>query len=213
MLPMWIAFIIVAIFQINAYSVFAAGNPTAKDPGKEEESEFKIKNFKEECVKDLSTENIAAGDFRNVSFGPTVGAQVLTYDMASKQTSFNTGAGAGFSMRFYSDVKFEEKKDANGTTTMPAISYGIKHIRKRCRAETFDAAWYQPDNQKVTPWLSLSPMVYASKIQGTDDISIQPALTAGFFGELINVGTGFNLSGPNKGHVFLILSLGYGFKF
>ena len=65
MLPMWIAFIIVAIFQIHAYTVFAAGDLPAKDPGKEQESEYKIKNFKEECVKDLSTENIAAGDFSN----------------------------------------------------------------------------------------------------------------------------------------------------
>jgi len=55
--------------------------------------------------------------------------------------------------------------------------------------------------------------VFASKTERSDEIQVQPALTVGFLGELVNVGAGFNLSGPDKGHVFLLLSIGYGFKF
>ena len=92
-------------------------------------------------------------------------------------------------------------------------SYGINRIRKKCRAETFDGAWLTPDNKKVIPLISISPMVFASKAERIDDIVVQPALTVGVLGELVNLGAGFNLSGPDKGHVFLILSIGHGFKF
>jgi hypothetical protein len=213
------AIMILVIFQMTASSGYtAADNPGANNPpansaNKQQDSEFKITDFKGECIKDLSKEPIAAGDFQNISFGPTVAAQVLTYDLASKKAGFNTGAGAGFSMRLYNDVKFYKPKEQGKEKAEVESSYGIKEIRKKCRAETFDAAWLQPDNQKVIPWLSISPMVYASKSANQTDFSVQPAITIGFLGELLNVGTGFNLSGPNQGHVFLLLSLGYGFKF
>lgn len=168
-----------------------------------------IKDFRGECLKDLSKEPVAAGDFGNVSFGPTVAAKVLTYDLASKKAGFNTGVGAGFSMRLYSDVKLARSED--GKT--PEARFGIKQIKKDCRGETFDGAWMQPDNKKVIPWMSVTPIVYASKSEGNQEIAIQPAISVGFLGELVNIGAGFNLSGPDKGHVFLLLSLGYGFKF
>lgn len=173
-------------------------------PGK-----FKITDFRNQCVKDLSFEPVAAGDFGNVSFGPTVTTKVLTYDLASKKAGFNTGIGAGLSMRLYSDVKLAKSNDG----TRESKSYGINQIKKQCRAETFDAAWLEPDNQMVISWISITPTVYASKLENADEVAIQPAISVGFLGELVNVGAGFNLSGPNKGHAFLLLSLGYGFKF
>lgn len=111
-------------------------------------------------------------------------------------------------MRYYGKVRFyDDKGEETGE------SYGIRHIRKKCRAETFDGAWLKPDNKKVSPWISITPIVFASKTERSDEIQVQPALTVGFLGELVNVGAGFNLSGPDKGHVFLLLSIGYGFKF
>lgn len=179
--------------------------------GKNEEAgnEFKITDFRGQCVKDLSAEPIAAGDFGNVSFGPTVAAKVLTYDLASKKAGFNTGIGAGVSMRLYSDVKLAGSSDGK----LAKESYSISQIKKRCRGETFDKAWLESDTKKVIPWMSITPIVYATKADGNSEIAIQPAISVGFLGELINVGAGFNLSGPDKGHVFLLLSLGYGFKF
>jgi hypothetical protein len=183
--------------------------------------QFEIKHFKNEdkdyesggCIKDLSTEPVAAGDFGDhISFGPTVAAKAFNYDLASKKIAFNAGLGAGLSMRFYNTVHFKSGKDAAGKPVSP-ISYGISQIRKRCRAETFDAAWLKSDNQMVIPLFSISPMVFASKSEQTDEIQVQPAITVGFLGELVNAGVGFNLSGPDKGHVFLLLSIGYGFKF
>jgi len=177
----------------------------------EENKPFVITNFKKQCVKDLSIENIAAGDFGNyISLGPTVAAKAFNYDLASKQITFNAGLGAGLSMRFYNTVHFKKGKDAQSD---PPVTIGISEIRKKCRAETYDLTWLKPDNQMVAPLISISPMVFASKSERADEIQVQPALTVGFLGELVNVGAGFNLSGPDKGHVFLILSLGYGFKF
>jgi hypothetical protein len=171
------------------------------------DTDFTITDFKGQCLKDLSKEPVAAGDFGNVSFGPTVGIKALTYDLSSKKVSFNAGLGAGVSLRLYNDVKFYSPE---GNVTE---RYGINRIRKKCRGETFDGSWLQPDNQKIIPWMSITPMVFASKTDREDEIVVQPALTVGFLGELINVGTGFNLSGPDKGHVFMLLTLGYGFMF
>lgn len=190
-----------------------AGPPAPSQNTNKEDEGFVITNFKEQCVKNRSTENIAAGDFGNyISFGPTVAAKAFNYDLASKQITFNAGLGAGLSMRIYNTVHFKSGTNAKGDPVSP-ISYGISDIRKKCRAETYDLAWLKPDNQRVSPLFSISPMVFASKSDRDTEIQVQPALTVGFLGELVNVGAGFNLSGPDKGHVFLILSLGYGFKF
>lgn len=188
--------------------------PASPQNTNKEEEGFVITNFKEQCVKDLSAEPVAAGDFGDyVSFGPTVAAKAFNYDLSSKRVAFNAGVGAGFSMRIYDTVRFKDKKDKDGKILVQPISYGISQIRKKCRAETYDLAWLKPDNQRVTPLISISPMIFASKSDRDNEIQVQPALTVGFLGELINVGAGFNLSGQDKGHVFVLLSLGYGFKF
>lgn len=205
----------VVILMIAANS-FASGEEDKKEP-----PQFVVKDFKEKdkdwekggCIKDLSKEPVAAGDFGDhISFGPTVAAKAFNYDLASKQITFNAGLGAGLSMRYYNTVQFRRGQNETGET-VPPESFGISQIRKRCRAETFDAAWLKQDNQMVVPLFSITPMVFASKTERTDEIQVQPAITVGFLGELVNVGAGFNLSGPDKGHVFLLLSIGYGFKF
>ena len=175
----------------------------AQDPDQDE-----VQDFKSDCVKDLSKEPVAAGDLGNhISFGPTVAAKAFNYDLSSKRVTFNAGLGAGFSMRWYNKVSFYDENDNE------IGGVGIRRIRKKCRAETFDGAWLKADNKKVIPLFSVSPMIFASKSERADEILVQPALTVGFLGELINMGAGFNLSGPEKGHIFLILSVGYGFKF
>jgi len=200
----------------------SAGPPAPPQKANKEDEGFVIKNFRSTskdpadggCLKDLSEEPVATGDFGDyISFGPTVAAKAFNYDLASKRVAFNAGVGAGFSMRIYNTVGFKGKEGKNGKTGELPASYGISQIRKRCRAETYDLAWLKPDNQRVAPLISISPMVFASKSDRDNEIQVQPALTVGFSGELINVGAGFNLSGQDKGHVFILLSLGYGFKF
>jgi hypothetical protein len=200
----------------------SAGPPAPPQKTNKEDEGFVIRNFRSTskdpadggCLKDLSEEPVATGDFGDyISFGPTVAAKAFNYDLASKRVAFNAGVGAGFSMRIYNTVGFKGKEGKNGKTAELPASYGISQIRKRCRAETYDLAWLKPDNQRVAPLISISPMVFASKSDRDNEIQVQPALTVGFLGELINVGAGFNLSGQDKGHVFILLSLGYGFKF
>jgi hypothetical protein len=47
----------------------------------------------------------------------------------------------------------------------------------------------------------------------TIPFNLQPAIVAGFFRDLINIGVRFNLAGQNQGQVFLLMGLGVGFKF
>lgn len=63
------------------------------------------------------------------------------------------------------------------------------------------------------PLFSITPTIYASKLETADDLSVQPAILIGAFRDLLSVGAGFNLTGPSKGHAFLLFSIGLGFKF
>lgn len=107
-----------------------------QNTNRDEEKGFVIRDFKSMskdpadggCIKDLSTEPVATGDFgRYISVGPTVAAQAFTYDLASKQVSFNAGGGAGLAVRVYwPPVSFAGDPDKNVART----SYGINQIRK-----------------------------------------------------------------------------------
>lgn len=145
----------------------------------------------------------------NWSVGPAVSTQLLKYDLASKQASFNTSVGVGASFRYYPQTTYRGAN--NQTYTVP-----ISGIRPACRATTTDAVSIDddPKNGKIgEPLFSITPTVYASKFENSGDFAVQPAILLGAFRDLINVGAGFNLTGPDKGHVFLLFSLGYGFKF
>lgn len=62
-------------------------------------------NFHGQCVKPPS-EPVAIGDFGDhISIGPSFAAQILRYDLASKKAAFNTGLGAGFSVRVYGKTR------------------------------------------------------------------------------------------------------------
>jgi len=163
------------------------------------------------CKLDITKgETPYLGDFQihngailnTISIGPAVSTQLLTYDLASKKSAVNTGLGAGVSLRFYSDSSVGDLK--------------LKDVKTDCRATTVDAAFGSQDPTKpkiAMPVFSLTPMLYASKLQASSDMSVQPAIQLGFLADLVNIGVGFNLTGPNTGHVLLLLSLGYGFKF
>lgn len=159
-------------------------------------------DFETKCVKNLSDEPVAIGDFGDhISIGPSVAAQVLRYDLASKQAAFNTGVGAGISMRWYQKTK------------IGANEWGINQIKSGCRADTLDSAFKTKDNKYYVGYLfAISPFVYVSKVEATGDLNVQPAIQVSFLSDLVTVGTGFNLTGTDKGHVFLLLSLGWGFK-
>jgi hypothetical protein len=176
-----------------------AGEP--QGPTAEKTQVLTADDFKKTCVKDLSQEPVAIGDFTNVSIGPSVAAQVLRYDLASKQAAFNTGVGAGISARWY------------GKTKVGGTEYSINQINSECRADTLDAAFKTSANKfKVGYLVAVSPFLYVSKVETSNDLNVQPAIQLSFLSDLLTVGTGFNLTGTDKGHVFLLMSLGWGFK-
>jgi hypothetical protein len=140
------------------------------------------------------------GDY--VTFGPTASVQAVRYDFALKKAALSTGVGAGVSARIYNNVNI--KGDG---------SFEFNNIKTECRRTTFDIGrGKDPGNPKIVgPTISITPIVYYSKTE-TSDFTLQPAVQLGFLEELINIGVGFNLTGQNQGHVFVLLSLGYGFR-
>ncbi|GJL52689.1 MAG: hypothetical protein NPIRA01_39160 [Nitrospirales bacterium] len=129
-------------------------------------------------------------------------AQALKYDFASKKAGFNSGLGAGVSFRFYQDVKVP----THGRKP-------ISQIRTECRMSTWktkEETWLP----KATPLFSISPIVYATQLTSEDDLAVEPAIMLGFFDDIVNFGTGFNLTGKDGevGNVFLLLSIGAGFN-
>ncbi len=151
---------------------------------------------------DYKLPNWLPGDY--VTFGPSASIQAVRYDFASKQAAIATGAGAGLSIRFYNNVHI--KGDPN--------VFEFNDIDPKCRRTSFDAGrGDNPDKPKIVgPAISITPIIYYSKIESSPDLAIQPAIQLGFLEELVNVGIGFNLTGPQKGNVFMLLSLGYGFR-
>lgn len=143
------------------------------------------------------------GDY--VSLGPAGSVQAVRYDFALKKAAVSTGVGAGVSVRFYNNVKIKGE----------AQPLEFNQIRQDCRRTSFDIGkGKDPASPKIVgPAISITPMLYYSKLETSSDLSLQPALQLGFLEELIHIGVGFNLTGPNQGHTFMLLSLGYGFKF
>lgn len=139
------------------------------------------------------------------SVGPAVSAQLLKYDLASKQISFNRSVGVGASFRYYQTAEIEKDN----------VTYKIKvaDVKPECRATSFTAAdvFEDPKNGKlISNLFSLTPTIYATQAENSD-LSVQPAILVGLFRDILNVGAGFNLTGPDRGHVFLLFSIGAGF--
>ena len=163
-----------------------------------------------ECFTDVG-EKAPAGDLSsNISVGPTVTTQLLRYNFATEKASINAkGLGVGAAFRFY---------NSNDMDAAPGSSAkDIRRIRPSCRATTLSTFDGGPSKVKASSWLSVSPVIFASvdEVQGSaaSEVSVQPALMVGFLRDLINVGVGWNLAGPNRGQVFLLMGIGTGFKF
>jgi hypothetical protein len=160
--------------------------------------------------------------FDNWSVGTTVSAQLIRYTLGTKQAAINTGLGAGVAFRYYGNSPIGDeatvKKDQWPETVQESrpdpktkqLKLPIYRIAPGCRATTADVG---QGKKLASPIFSISPVLYASKIETVGDLNIQPAIQMGVLNDLINIGAGFNLTGQDKGKVFLLFSLGYGFKF
>lgn len=165
--------------------------------------------------------------FENWSVGTAVLTQLVRYNLATKKTSINTNVGAGVAFRYYgtsplgdenevSSLGFTKddiasiekyKDDRTGMYRLP-----LYRIKSECRATTSDFGKERKE-KLASSVFSITPTLYASKEEGVEDVSVQPAILVGFLDDIINIGTGFNLSGPQTGKMFLVFSLGYGFQF
>lgn len=157
------------------------------------------------------------GDFQSVhslfglsgqwSVGPAVSTQLVKYDMAKKQAGFNTSVGAGASFRFYRPIEIKDETTGKVTETV-----FVGQVRSECRQTSFGS---DRKSYRAAPMFSITPTLYATKPTNEADLAVQPALLLGFFEDILNLGVGFNLTGPpgEKGNVFLLMSIGTGFSF
>lgn len=175
----------------------------------------------------------------NWSVGVSASTPVVKYTFGTKQASSAVGAGVGLAIRYYGrtrlgneaaaeDLGFSKNDlaairkldkgkyiDQAGTESDPindTYFMPLYKISTECRATTSDIG--KDRKEKLAGSIvSITPTVYYSKQANEGDLSLQPALLLGFFDDIVNIGPGFNLTGPEKGKVFLVFSLGYGFKF
>lgn len=175
--------------------------------------------------------DLASLGLENWSVGTTIATSVVRYDFSSKKAALATGAGAGIAIRYYGKSLLGTKEEAKRLgytdetiTTIQKhfpgyvsdakdeISLPLSSIKPECRATTSDVG--KERSQKLASSLfSITPIVYYSKQTTESDLNIQPAIMLGVLDDIISIGTGFNLTGQEKGKMFLLLSLGYGFKF
>lgn len=190
-------------------SVVTPSTTTAKQEEKFSIPAIPDSKWKDVCVNDnlnlpgdFQSWNSSLGEW---SVGPAVSTQLIKYDMAKKQAGFNTSVGAGASFRFYRNITIKE--DANKEDRV-----GISRIRRECRQSSYDLT---KKEYRAAPLFSITPTLYATKPTDSSDLAVQPAILVGFFEDILNFGVGFNLTGPpaEKGHVFLLMSIGTGFSF
>lgn len=144
---------------------------------------------------------------KNWSIGNTVAAQLVRYNITKGSASLNSqGLGAGLTLRYYPSDWMAEVDH----------THDIRRIKPECRATTFSAktlADSLTEGKIAFPFISISAAAFVSKQENTDQLGIQPTLLFGIYRDLINVGVGFNATGPNKGNAFLMLGFGTGFNF
>jgi len=191
---------------------------------------------RDKCLMDRP----ALGDLGNYwSVGATISTQAVKYTFGTKQASSATTAGVGVAFRLFpgaplgtadaakklgftdDDLKAiknisKKKHEDHGpfyNEEEQTYSLPVSKVSTACRATTSDIGKDRKE-KLASALLSITPTLYYAKPAGeNNDLALQPALLVGFFDDLISIGPGFNLTGPEKGKVFLVLSLGYGFKF
>ncbi|MEO8324823.1 MAG: hypothetical protein ABI618_03170 [Nitrospirota bacterium] len=157
------------------------------------------------------------------SVGPSLNTQLIKYDFAKKKAGFNTSIGIGASFRFYPTILLKniDPNKNEPPATKADDSVNISEIKAGCRQTSYGSGQGQnPKTKKnwdyyAAPLFSITPTLYATKPVADDDLSLQPAILLGFFEDILNMGVGFNLTGPSgeKGNVFILMGIGYGFKF
>jgi hypothetical protein len=208
-------------------------------PNTKSESEIKKETFAK-CISPRGAfGDLVDFGLPNWSVGMTASTPAAKYTFGTKQTSSAIGLGAGVAFRYYGksrlgneaaakDLGFADndlaairrlengkyfRKAGEGTDAANDTYFLPLHkISTECRATTSDIGKDRTEKLAAAV-LSITPTIYYAKQANDNDLSIQPALLIGFFDDIINIGPGFNLSGPEKGKVFLVFSLGYGFKF
>jgi hypothetical protein len=189
-------------------------------PTKVQDEKFNIipssanSEWKKVCVNKSLNLN---GDFQSLhsflgasgqwSVGPAVSTQLVKYDLAKKQAGFNTSIGAGASFRFYRSIDIKDETAGNVVDTV-----FVGQVRPECRQSSFGS---DRKSYRAAPMFSITPTLYATKPTSEGDLAVQPAILLGFFEDILNFGVGFNMTGPaaEKGHVFLLMSIGAGFDF
>lgn len=195
-------------------------------------SKADTQSLKERCLM----ERPAFGDFAgwlglsNWSVGTAVSTKLVSYNFSTKRASSLEGLGGGPAFRYYgyspigdeatakkegytdSDLQQMKTQDETYDKDKQRYQLPVYKIKPDCRASSLDVGKERREKLAASVF-SITPTFYISKLEDSNDLSVQPALLLGLFDDIISVGYGFNLTGPHQGRTFLVFGLGLGFKF
>lgn len=151
-------------------------------------------------------------------------AQLIRYNLTKGRASLSApGLGLGVSFRYYgnTDMRAMPKPNPDGTYESLDYSKGEEEINKnrelrriKQNNECIANSWNDNINQKAAIHsFSLNPTLFVAKEENESKLALQPAFLVGFFRELLTVGVGVNLTGRDRGDVFLVLGIGSNFNF
>lgn len=91
-----------------------------------------------------------------------------------------------------------------------ADNTSIQEIPAGCRADTTD---FLENGEKIAHKYSISPTFYVFQDKNDNDLGTQLALNFGFFNDILTIGVGWNLSGPDAGEWFVLAGPSFGLNF
>ena len=105
-----------------------------------------------------------------------------------------------------------DKKPGDDTLTVDGTR-DIRRIRKDCIGSSYKDVINETkeDSKAAVHIFSINPTFFVAKEEDETALALQPALLVGFFRELLSVGFGVNMTGKDRGDVFMVLGIGTNF--
>ncbi|ALA57810.1 hypothetical protein [Nitrospira moscoviensis] len=153
----------------------------------------------------------------NWSFGTTATARLFQYNFTKGSGSVNAeGLGIGVAARYYPDSWMTTTKLKSPTEVDEKGDKDLRKIKPECRATSFSAKTLSEsmtEGKVAFPAITFSATAFFSKPQGRDEINFAPTFIVGLLRDIIQVGFGYNATGPERKSTFLVVGVGTGFNF
>lgn len=151
-------------------------------------------------------------------------AQLIRYNITEGRASLSApGLGLGISFRYYGNTDMRAMPKPNPDGTYDNVDYSkseeeintYRELRRiKQNTDCLGTRWNDNITQKAAVHsFSLNPTLFVAKEENESKLALQPAFLVGFFRELLTVGFGVNMTGKDRGDVFMVLGLGSNLDF